>query len=150
MHREYVVTGMLRAMARGAVVVCGILALPRLIEAQALIDPTLNVSTVASGLNQPIAMAFIGPDDMLVTEKASGQVKRVTGGAVTGVVLDLAVELQQRTGVAGHRAAPAISTRAVRVSLQHREYDRRRLECPGGSALARESVWTVSSGTAAR
>ena len=71
---------MLRAVACGAVVVVGILALPLSIGAQALVDPTLNVSTVASGLTQPIAMAFIGPDDMLVTEKASGQVKRVTGG----------------------------------------------------------------------
>ena len=42
-------------------------------------------------------MAFIGPDDILVTEKATGQVKRVINGVVTGVVLDLAGELQQRT-----------------------------------------------------
>jgi hypothetical protein len=54
-------------------------------------DPTLTVSTVVSGLNQSIAMAFIGNNDFLVTEKASRQVKRVTDGVVTGVVLDLAV-----------------------------------------------------------
>ncbi|HEX5632855.1 MAG TPA: hypothetical protein VFX50_06485, partial [Gemmatimonadales bacterium] len=59
-------------------------------QAQTLLDPDLTVTTVASGLAQPIALAFIGPDDLLVTEKASGQVKRVTAGAVSGVVLDLA------------------------------------------------------------
>jgi aldose sugar dehydrogenase len=40
------------------------------------VDPDLGVSTVVNGLDQPIAMAFIGPNDILVTEKASGQVKR--------------------------------------------------------------------------
>jgi glucose/arabinose dehydrogenase len=92
---------MVRAVTCSAVVVSGILALPLSIGAQALVDPTLNVSTVVSGLNQPIAMAFIGPDDMLVTEKASGQVKRVTGGAVTGVVLDLAVNSSSERGLLG-------------------------------------------------
>ena len=74
---------------------------PPSIEAQALVDPTLNVSTVVSGLEQPIAMAFIGPDDLLVTEKATGQVKRVTAGAVAGVVLDLAVNSSSERGLLG-------------------------------------------------
>ena len=59
MHCENA-SGMVRAVACSAVVVSGILALPLSIGAQALVDPTLNVSTVVSGLNQPIAMAFIG------------------------------------------------------------------------------------------
>ena len=58
---------------------------PVAVRAQTLEDPTLEVSTVVSGLNQSIAMAFIGPDDFLVTEKASGQVKRVTNGVVAPV-----------------------------------------------------------------
>ena len=61
---------------------------------RSLVDPSLGVSTVVEGLIQPIAMAFIGPDDILVTEKASGQVKRVTNGAVTGVGARLGCELQ--------------------------------------------------------
>ena len=44
-------------------------------RAQSLVDPSLGVSTVVEGLNQPIAMALIGPDDILVTEKASGSQK---------------------------------------------------------------------------
>jgi glucose/arabinose dehydrogenase len=51
-------------------------------RAQSLEDPSLSVTTVVSGLSQPIAMAFIGPEDILVTEKATGQVKRVTNGVV--------------------------------------------------------------------
>jgi aldose sugar dehydrogenase len=69
--------------------------------AQSLVDPALSVATVASGLNQPIAMTFLGPNDLLVTEKASGQVKRVTNGVVTGVVLDLAVNSASERGLLG-------------------------------------------------
>ena len=100
MHREYS-SGIVRVVACGAAVVWTILALPLSIGAQVLADPTLNVSTVASGLTQPIAMAFIGPDDILVTEKASGQVKRVTAGTVAGVVLDLAVNSSSERGLLG-------------------------------------------------
>ena len=71
-----------------------------------LVDPTLKVTTVVAGLSQPIAMAFIGPNDILVTEKASGQVKRVTNGAVSGVVLDLAVNSNSERGLLGMALHP--------------------------------------------
>jgi glucose/arabinose dehydrogenase len=74
---------------------------PVALRAQTLEDPTLAVSTVVSGLDQSIAMAFLGPDDFLVTEKASGQVKRVIKGAVTAVVLDLAVNFNSERGLLG-------------------------------------------------
>src|SRR5437870_8215606 len=45
-----------------------------------VVDPDLMVRTVVTGLVQPTTMAFIGPDDMLVLEKASGKVQRVSGG----------------------------------------------------------------------
>src|SRR5688572_23962359 len=54
-----------------------------------MLDPALSVRTVVAGLNLPIAMAFIGPNDMLVLEKDTGQIKRVVNGAVTATVLDL-------------------------------------------------------------
>lgn len=69
--------------------------------AQTLVDPNLGVATVVSGLSQPIAMAFLGADDFLVTEKATGQVKRVQAGVVTGVVLDLAVNSGSERGLLG-------------------------------------------------
>ena len=85
--------------------------LPAVARAQSLIDPTLAVTTVASGLSQPISMAFLGPNDFLVTEKASGQVNRVTNGVVAGVVLDLAVNSNSERGLLGmalHPEFPAV------------------------------------------
>jgi glucose/arabinose dehydrogenase len=70
-----------------------------------LVDPDLTITTVASGLNQPISMAFIGPNDILVTEKASGQVKRVTNDLVT-VVLDLTVNFNSERGLLGMALHP--------------------------------------------
>jgi glucose/arabinose dehydrogenase len=78
--------------------------------AQSLLDPGLTVSTVASGLNQPIAIAFIGPNDILVTEKATGQVQRITNGVLAGVVLDLAVNSNSERGLLGIALHPDFPT----------------------------------------
>jgi glucose/arabinose dehydrogenase len=64
-------------------------------------DPDLAVRTTVSGLTQPIAMAFLGPNDFLVTEKSTGQVKRVVNGAVKSVALDLAVNFASERGLLG-------------------------------------------------
>jgi aldose sugar dehydrogenase len=40
------------------------------------------VRTVVSGLNFPIGFAFIGGNDMLVLEKNTGRIVRVTNGIV--------------------------------------------------------------------
>src|SRR3954447_8763783 len=64
-------------------------------------DPNLQVNTVVTGLNQPTGMAFLGPNDFLILEKASGQVKRVMNGQVTGVVLDLPVNSNSERGLLG-------------------------------------------------
>ncbi len=97
-------TGFLASAGRRASL-CAIagaaLALPVPARGQSLIDPSLQVSTVVSGLSQPISAAFIGPNDLLVTEKATGQVKRVTNGVVAGVVLDLAVNSASERGLLG-------------------------------------------------
>jgi len=52
-----------------------------------LVDPNLRVRTVITGLAQPTSMAFIGANDFLVLEKASGKVQRVVNGALTSTVL---------------------------------------------------------------
>jgi aldose sugar dehydrogenase len=90
-----------KAVSLGVLVGACILAHPVAGLAQTLVDPELNVSTVVDDLDQPIAMVFIGPDDILVTEKSSGQVKRVTNGVVTDVVLDLAVNSSSERGLLG-------------------------------------------------
>jgi aldose sugar dehydrogenase len=64
-------------------------------------DPNLGVRVAASGLVTPSTMAFLGPNDFLVVEKNTGQVKRVAGGAVQGVVLDLSVNFASERGLLG-------------------------------------------------
>jgi glucose/arabinose dehydrogenase len=66
-----------------------------------LVDPDLSVRTVVSGLIQPTTMAFLGPNDILVLEKASGRVRRVVNGAIHGSVLDLAVNSASERGLLG-------------------------------------------------
>ncbi len=64
----------------------------------AVLDANLQATTVLSGLNQPIGIVFLGPDDYFVLEKASGLVKRVNGGNQT-IVLDLAVNSNSERGL---------------------------------------------------
>ncbi len=71
-----------------------------------LSDPTLTVSTVVGGLTQPTCMAFIGPNDFLINEKASGRVKRVTNGVVVATVLDLPVNSNSERGLLGMALHP--------------------------------------------
>jgi glucose/arabinose dehydrogenase len=65
-------------------------------------DTNLAVRAVVSGLNQPIGIAFLGPDSYFIIEKASGQVKwvRPVGGVqTTTVVLDLPVNSNSERGL---------------------------------------------------
>ena len=64
-----------------------------------MLDPSLDVRTVVSGLTLPIGVAFLGPNDMLVLEKDSGQIKRVVNGVVTATVLDLGVNRNSERGL---------------------------------------------------
>ena len=47
-----------------------------------LADPRLKVEEVASGLNTPTTMAFLGPNDILVLEKDKGTVQRIVDGKI--------------------------------------------------------------------
>jgi glucose/arabinose dehydrogenase len=66
-----------------------------------MLDPNLQVTTVLDvGMTQPIGIVFLAQDDFLILEKASGQVKRVTGGVVQATpVLDLAVNSFSERGL---------------------------------------------------
>jgi glucose/arabinose dehydrogenase len=66
-----------------------------------MLVPGLDVRPVVSGLMLPTSIAFIGANDFLVLEKNTGRVLRVTGGSVTGTVLDLAVNNFQERGLLG-------------------------------------------------
>jgi glucose/arabinose dehydrogenase len=84
--------------------ILAMLALPAQAWAQAdptVVDPNLAVRTVATGLSQPTGLAFIGANDMLVNEKATGRVIRIRNGIVEGPVLDLAVNSASERGLLG-------------------------------------------------
>jgi aldose sugar dehydrogenase len=61
----------------------------------------LQVRPIVSGLVTPTSMAFIGPSDLLVLEKNTGRVMRVTDGAVAGTALDLGVNFASERGLLG-------------------------------------------------
>lgn len=65
-------------------------------------DDTLTVEKVTGGLDFPTSMAFLGPNDILVTEKTTGKVMRVTNGFVMPQpVLDVPVASAIERGLLG-------------------------------------------------
>jgi aldose sugar dehydrogenase len=65
-------------------------------------DDTLTVEQVADGLEFPTSMAFLGPDDILVTEKNTGKVVRVVDGArMPYPLLDIPVATSIERGLLG-------------------------------------------------
>lgn len=80
------------------------------VAAPTLLDPMLGVTTAASGLLQPTGVAFLGANDMFVTEKATGRVQRVLNGVVQGPVLDLAVNSGSERGLLGMALDPGFSS----------------------------------------
>ena len=85
--------------------ILGALVLPQAALAQTepeVLDPELAVRTVTLGLSQPTGMAFIGENDILVNQKANGQVRRVINGVLQpDPVLDLAVNSNSERGLLG-------------------------------------------------
>src|SRR3989454_7551326 len=66
-----------------------------------LVDSNLAVRAVTTNLSQPTSMAFIGANDILVLEKASGKVQRIVDGVVVSTVLDLPVNSGSERGLLG-------------------------------------------------
>ncbi len=64
-----------------------------------VLDPNLAVRTAVGGLDQPTGIAFLGPNDMLVTEKATGKVQHVVNGVIGTPALDLAVNSAVERGL---------------------------------------------------
>ena len=74
-----------------------------------MLDDNLKVSTVANGLDQPTSMAFLGPNDFLVLEKATGKVKRIVNGSLQSTPLDLTVNNASERGLLGIALHPKFS-----------------------------------------
>lgn len=66
-----------------------------------MLDANLSVRVAATRLSLPTTMAFIGTNDFLVLEKATGRVQRIVNGAGVGAVLDLAVNSGSERGLLG-------------------------------------------------
>jgi uncharacterized repeat protein (TIGR01451 family) len=74
-----------------------------------LLDQNLSVKTVIGGLDQPTTMAFLGPNEFLVLERATGKVQRVLNGQLQSVALDLAVNNNSERGLLGIALHPNFS-----------------------------------------
>ncbi|HKG78128.1 MAG TPA: PQQ-dependent sugar dehydrogenase, partial [Pyrinomonadaceae bacterium] len=74
-----------------------------------MLDDNLTVSTVISGLDQPTSLAFIGPNEFLVLERATGKVKRIVNGVLHSTPLDLAVNNASERGLLGIVLHPKFS-----------------------------------------
>src|SRR3984893_16482184 len=66
-----------------------------------ILDPNLQVTVeLGTGLSQLIGIVFLGLNDYLVLEKASGQIKRVINRVIQPTpVLDLAVNSNSERGL---------------------------------------------------
>jgi glucose/arabinose dehydrogenase len=65
-------------------------------------DSNLRVELVATGLNFPTSMSFLGADDILVLEKNEGKVKRiVNGNIINESLLDVNVADKEERGMLG-------------------------------------------------
>ena len=88
------------------------------VDGPTMVVPNLAIREVIADLVTPIAMAFIGPNDFLVLEKNTGQVKRVVNGAVQSTVLDLAVNNASERGLLGIALHPGFPPTRRRRSLR--------------------------------
>jgi aldose sugar dehydrogenase len=65
-------------------------------------DRNLKIEEVVHGLYLPTRMAFLGPNDILVTEKINGTVSRIINGTILDPpLLDVNVASQSERGMAG-------------------------------------------------
>jgi len=88
------------------------------VSVQTLLDPSLRVTELASGLSQPTTMTFIGPSDLLVLQKGDGRIRRVINGVLqTGAVLDVNVDNASERGLLGIAAHPDFPSHAFCLYL---------------------------------
>ncbi len=69
-------------MTRSRVLVILLLAVASPATSQTSLDPSLSISTYATGLARPLAMDWLGMDDVLVVEREVARVRRVQTGVL--------------------------------------------------------------------
>jgi glucose/arabinose dehydrogenase len=89
-------------------------------------DSNLKVELVARGFEFPTSMTFLGPDDILVSEKNQGTISRVLGGRILKEpLLDVNVATKAERGLLGIAAATNVTNRNPYVFLYYTELERR-------------------------
>jgi glucose/arabinose dehydrogenase len=119
-------------LTNAAVCAAALSALTVPVGAQSVTDGALTVESVitAGSIAAPTAMAFLSASDILVTEKNTGQVRRITSGTVqASPVLNLAVANNSERGLLGIALHPDFPT-DNRVYLYYT-----RAATDGGAAL---------------
>ena len=98
-----------------AIVATGVTVTDTLPAGLTFVSATFNLalSTVVSGLTEPTDLAFLGPDDLLVTEKSTGRVQRVMDGVIQGPVLTLPVNFASERGLLGIALHPHFAANAL-------------------------------------
>jgi aldose sugar dehydrogenase len=92
-------------------------------------DPNLALETILSGIETPIAMAFLGPDDMLVIEKDTGKVQRIQNGEIAEEpLLDVNVANQVERGLLGIAVSKNLSENKTYVFLYYTEAESETVE----------------------
>ena len=72
-----------------------------------ILDPNLKAEVVFRGLKYPTSMAFLGPNDILVTEKDAGTVQRIVNGTeLQQPLLNVSVATYAHRGMLGIAIAP--------------------------------------------
>ena len=85
-------------------------------------DPSLKAEQIFTGLDHPTSMAFVGPDDILVTEKNTGLVKRIINGQMLPQpILDVNVANLDERGLLGIAVAKHDENRTTYVFLYYTE-----------------------------
>ncbi|HWL94725.1 MAG TPA: PQQ-dependent sugar dehydrogenase [Phycisphaerae bacterium] len=99
LRRDFIVQTLIPRTLFGLAFIFAVQPLP--LAAQTLNSCVAIDTIIDSDLSMPTGMAFLGEGDFFVIEKVTGQVKRVTNGAVVATVLDLPVNGGSERGLLG-------------------------------------------------
>jgi glucose/arabinose dehydrogenase len=75
-----------------------------------MVDPSLGVRPVVTGLITPTSLAFLNANEFLVLEKNTGKVQHIVNGTVQNTALDLAVNNFSERGLLGIALDPQFSS----------------------------------------
>jgi aldose sugar dehydrogenase len=85
-------------------------------------NTNLTIEKYAGGMQFPSSMAFLGPDDILVLEKNTGQVKRIVNGTTfEQPLLDVPVAVKDERGLLGIAVSKDNQNNATFVFLYYTE-----------------------------